>query len=137
VKVPVHLARWPDEPVDAAIAAMYENMLGVLKDSVVGRGDWRLLAPQSATDNQGAQNCVIIQWQNTRKEFDLVTVNLGDHASDCRVKPEWPELSANDWEVRDALGNETRRHHGGDLEAQGLRLELPPHGAQLLKFRPA
>jgi len=29
VRVPVQLGRWPDEPVDAEIQAMYEQMLGV------------------------------------------------------------------------------------------------------------
>jgi hypothetical protein len=33
------------------------------------------------------------------------------------------------------IGAEEGLNHGGDLEAQGLHLKLPRHGAQLLRFQ--
>ncbi len=135
IQVPVQLGRWPKETTDAQILAMYGQMLGVLKDSAVGHGEWKLLRPMGWLDNNTAQNFFVIQWQNSPSEFDLVVVNLASHSSQCRVKLAITGLAAHDWEMRDLLGKDIYQRHGGDLDAQLLYFELPANGAQLFHFK--
>lgn len=134
IQVPVQLGRWPKEATDAELLAMYEQMLRVLKESAVGHGDWKLLRPMGWPDNNSAQNFFVIQWQNSPSEFDLIVINLAAHPSQCRVHPAIKDLAGRDWEMRDLLGKDVFQRHGGDLEGNGLHLDLPAHGAQLFHF---
>lgn len=135
IQTPVHLSRWPDEPVDARISAMYEQLFLVLKDSAVGRGEFQLLAPKPVAEDSDANAFIVVQWQKTSREFELVVVNLSAKAAQCIVHPAIADIAAHDWEAGDQLGTEIFRVHGGDVEGQGVRLGLPAHGAQLLRFR--
>lgn len=135
IQVPVHLGRWPKETTNAEILGMYEQMLRVLKDSAVGHGEWNLLRPMGWPDNNTAQNMIVIQWQNSPAEFDLVVVNLASHSSQCRVQLAIKSLAAHDWEMRDLLGKDIYQRHGGDLEGQPLHFDLPANGAQLFHFK--
>ncbi|HWF19753.1 MAG TPA: alpha-amylase family glycosyl hydrolase [Verrucomicrobiae bacterium] len=134
IQVPVHLARWPNEPIDEKISAMYGQLLSVLKDSAVGRGDFRILQPENLGDLSVAQNFIVIQWQKTRELFEWVVVNLANEHGQCRLQPAIAELAGHNWEMRDLLGTEIKNFHGGDLEGQGIHLALPAYGAQLLRF---
>ena len=137
IQVPVHVARWPREQTDPQILTMYEQLLGTIKDSAVGHGDYHLLRPRDWPDNHTAQHFIIIQWQNSSEQFDLVVVNLDSHPAQCRVFLTVKGLARHDWQVHDLLGEDGYQRHGGDLEAAGLHLELPRNGAQLLRFQVA
>ncbi|HZV36886.1 MAG TPA: alpha-amylase family glycosyl hydrolase [Verrucomicrobiae bacterium] len=134
IRTSVHLSRWPNEPVDAQISAMYKQMLLALKGSAVGHGDFRLLATESSSENLGAENFVVVQWQNAPDEFELVVVNLCERVGECRARPVIKGLGLGNWQMRDLLGSEIGHHHGGDLEGQGIQFALPAHGGQLLHF---
>jgi Alpha amylase, catalytic domain len=137
IQPPVHLSRWPNEPVDAGISAMYGQMLLTLKDSAVGHGDFQLLSPKSLGEDSSVENFIVVQWQKTPEEFELVVVNLAAQSGRCRVQPAIAGLALHNWETRDLLGSEAAHHHGGDLEGQGIHFALPANGAQLLRFRHA
>jgi len=135
IQVPVQLERWPKEPANPEILAMYKQLLGALKNSAVGQGEWKLLRPTGWPDNNTAQHFIVIQWQKSPAEFDLAVVNLADRSGQCRVQPAINGFAAREWEMRDLLGSEVYHRHGGDVEAQGLHLDLPAHGAQLFHFK--
>jgi glycosidase len=138
LQVPVQLGRWPREKADLQVREMYEKFLAVIKESAVGRGEWRILKPQPAWEgNPTAQNFVIVQWWKSAAEFDLVVVNLASHPGQCRVRPETPAPKPHDWEMRDLLGAGTYERDGVGLAREGLHLDLPGDGAQLFRFKPA
>jgi hypothetical protein len=127
--VPVQFARWPDEPPDAQIRSMYQQLFAAFANSAVGRGEWKILG----TD---AENVVIVQWQNSPAQFDLVVVNLAATPARCRVRPDVRELSAHEWQIRDALKGEGFPAGSCEFKAGELLLDLPAHAAQLLHFAP-
>ena len=136
-KLPVQLARCPGEPLQAAIAGIYEQMLSVLPGTAVGQGRGELCHPRSAwPGNPTAQNFVIVQWQRQAPEFDLVVVNLAPHRSQCYAPLNLEHLAAHNWAMTDLLGPERFKRSGDDLQNQGLYLDLPAHGAQLFHFDP-
>ena len=137
VKLPVQLARRPEEPPQPAIAEVYCRMLNVLPKSAVGRGKSRLLEPRPAwPHNPSAQNFVVVQWQLQAPGFDLVVVNLAPHRSQCYAPLTIQSLALHNWSMEDLLGPEKYARSGDDLRSQGLYLDLPPHGAQLFHFCP-
>ncbi len=131
LRVPVQFARWPDEPPDAEIRAWYEQLFAALEDSAVGRGKWKILR------TEGDEGTVIIQWHHSPDHFDLVVVNLSATPAKCHVRPEVRELSAHKWQVRDALEAGTSPAFGGIFQGPELILDLPAHGAKLLRFSTA
>ncbi len=129
LRVPVQFTRWPDEPPDAQIRSMYQQLFAAFANSAVGRGEWKILRTDGG-------DVVIVQWQNSPAQFDLIVVNLAATPIRCRVRPEVQELSAHEWQIRDALGNEGFPAGTWKFQAGELLLELPGNAAQLLRFTP-
>ncbi len=149
VKLPVQLARRPIEPTTPEVATAYEKLFATLQATNVGGGQAELLSPREAwPGNKTAKNFIIVQWREQspanslptasgqQLEFDLVVVNLAKHRSQCYVPLTVPELTENNWAMRDLLGTERYERYGADLAEQGLYLDLPAHGAQLFHFEP-
>ncbi len=137
-RLPVQLLRGPEEPKAAATQALYERLLTTLPATAVGRGQARLLAPRAAwADNPTARNFVLVQWQASPPEFDLVAVNLAPHRSQCFAPLTVPDLAAHEWCLDDPLSQEHYRRDGPDLSRRGLFLDLPAHGACLFHAQPA
>jgi len=137
LKLPVQLGRRPVEAALPEVQEAYEKILTTLKQSVVGQGEVRLLAPRAAWEgNPTAQNFIVVQWQAKAPAFDLVVVNLAGNRSQCYVPLNVPELAEHHWTMSDVLGTERHERVGSDIAQQGLYLDLPPHGAQLFRFQP-
>ena len=137
LKIPVQLARRAEEPSQAEMVNLYEQLLTTLPGTAVGQGRGELSKPRAAwPGNSTAQNFVIVQWQKQAPEFDLVVVNLAPNRSQCYAPLSLEGLAAHNWAMTDLLGEERFKRSGDDLQNQGLYLDLPPHGAQLFHFEP-
>jgi hypothetical protein len=138
IKIPVQLARRPQEPGNAEIRRMYNEMLSNLRASAVGQENCQILAPHPAwPGNPTGQNFILLQWQTQGPEFDLVVVNLAPHRSQCYAPLQLPKSPAENWRLKDLLGQEEYVRYAGDLQAHGLYLDLPGNGAQLFHFEPS
>ena len=137
IKIPVQLVQRPQESVNSEIQNMYDQLLSNLQASVVGQGHCEILVPRPAwPGNPTAQNFILAQWQNERPEFDLVVANLAPHRSQCYAPLRIPNGPAENWRLKDVLGEEQYVRYTGDLRAHGLYLDLPANGAQLFRFEP-
>jgi hypothetical protein len=136
-RVNVHLGRRPVEAPDPEVAAWYERTLAALRRTAVGRGVGRIIQTAPAWgDNPTWQSFVVVQWQGTRADFDLVVVNLASHRSQCYARLEARGLAEHNWQAMDLLGEEVHERRGDDLQRQGLYLDVPAHAAQLFHFGP-
>ncbi len=122
----------------------------------IGRGEFKLLSPEPAwPGNPSFESFIIVQWEFPSDQqgnapaiskkaetprwfhmFTLVVVNLASHQAQCRVRLSVPGLAGVNWELRDLLGGGNFRRDGSGLEHEGLFLDLPGSGAQLLFGRP-
>jgi hypothetical protein len=137
LKLPIQLTRCPEEPAQAEVAAVYEQLLTTLPRTAVGQGRGELSQPRAAwSGNLSAQNFVIVQWQRQAPEFDLVVVNLAPARGQCYAPLKLEHLAEHNWAMTDLLGQERYKRFGDDLQNQGLYLDLPAHGAQLFHFEP-
>jgi Alpha amylase, catalytic domain len=133
LQLPVQLARRAAESPQGDLQRLYEQLLTTLPRTAVGQGRAELCQPRAAwADNPTAQNFVVVQWQRRAPEFDLVVVNLAPHRSQCYVPLTLQPMAEYNWLLKDLLGPEWYKRSGEDLQHQGLYLDLPAHGAQLL-----
>jgi glycosidase len=134
-KVPVQLLRRDHEPANPLIQTFYENLLAVIKSSFVGRGEFALIKPAKAwNENPTAENFVIGKWQMNAAAFDLAVVNLASHPSQCFVFRDDPVVTQKNWVIRDLLNPVTRIVQGNDFHTKGMYLDLPAHGMKLVRF---
>jgi hypothetical protein len=138
ILVPVQLRRCAPEPPQAEIVALYEQLLAVLRESAVGRGEWELLPPRPAwPENSTFQSVVLLQWQAAPEQFELAVINLDAQAAQCYAPLTVESLAGREWALRDLLGVERHVRAGDLLAGEGLFLDVPAHAAQWFQFRPA
>jgi Alpha amylase, catalytic domain len=125
VKLPVFLARRPDEPVDQELLNFYTKLLHAINAPVFHAGEWTLCECSGWSDNQSCQNLIAWTWV---KEDDrrLVIVNLSDADVQARVPVPWVELRGGKWRLSDALSDATYDRDGDEMLAPGLYVELSP-----------
>lgn len=129
VRISMHLARGPKEPVDREIAGFYSVLLGELRDPVVKHGDWQLLNCREAWDgNWTSDSFVAFSWTGASDERRLVVVNYADHQSQCFVELPWVGMEANSWRLRERMGDAVFERQGGELSSHGLYVDLPAWG---------
>lgn len=77
IRVPVQLARRPQEPVDEPIAAFYNDLFERLKSAKVGTGTWQQEPLKSGLFNRGSHHVFAWNWQNDAGKTTVV-VNYSD-----------------------------------------------------------
>jgi hypothetical protein len=128
IHVPVQFLRRPDEPVDPAVASIYDELLPALRQRLVGRGACNLLKPEPLPGNTCAA-VVAIRW-SAACGTDLVMLNLGDEVSRFSVDPGCDPA----WHVSTLLpvpgAGEVSWSNAGVAE-----VALPAYGFTILSFR--
>ena len=86
-RLPVQLARFADEPVDADRAVFYRALLPVLGDPTFAHGDWQLCVVRGSSDS-------VVAWTRTGEHRRwLIAVNVADVAARASVITEWAGLT--------------------------------------------
>ncbi len=134
VKLPVFLARRPDEPADPELQAFYAKLLQTLRAPVFHDGEWSLCECSGWPDNQSCQNLLAWTWV---KDDDrrLVLVNLSEGDVQARVPVPWEELRGGTWGLFDALSGATYDRDGNEMLAPGLYVELGPWECNIFQCR--
>jgi len=74
VKLPVHLGRRVDEPVDEAIALFYDKLWAFIAQKNLAQGEWKLLNPLSRFWRRESQHVLAWEW-TTKTNKVVVAVN--------------------------------------------------------------
>jgi hypothetical protein len=130
----VFLGRYPDEPIDDALAQFYPALFEALGDSTFRHGRWQLCDRSGWPDNQSFQNLVAWSWDGASRW--LIIVNLSDQQATARVTVPWPELAAQSWQLIDPMQDITFQRSGDDLAA-GLFVALDAWHWHLFRVEPS
>jgi len=134
VRLPVFLARRPEEPVDQDLVVFYTHLLQAVNEDVFRNGEWRLCERGGWPDNQSCMNILAWCWVANDTRY-LVVINYADGAAQARVQVPWDELRGKTWRLHDVLTDEYYVRDGGEMRDAGLYVELGPwhfHLFQLL-----
>jgi hypothetical protein len=132
VRLPVFLAKRPDEPVDSELNAFYRHLLKTVNRPVFREGQWSLCDRTGWADNASFQNIVAWSWLKDDERF-LIVVNLSDSPAQARVQVPWAEASGGTWQLFDELSGATYERHGDEMQPPGLYVDLSPWNYHLFE----
>ena len=136
VRLPVFLARRPDEPVDANLQQFYRDLLQAIDQPVFRNGEWRLCERSGWPDNQSFQNIVAWRWSDEH-DFYLIAVNLSDSPAQAQIALGLDQLGGKQWRLSDQLSGAIYDRDGDAMLSPGLYVDLPAWGYYFLRFAAA
>jgi hypothetical protein len=132
VRVPVFLARRPEEALDTELHVFYRKLLAAIDSPVFRDGQWSLCERTGWPDNQSCQDIVAWQWRKDNERY-LIVVNLSDAGAQAEVKIGWDDIAGKTWQLANLLsGAEFER--SGDETASGLYVDLGPWSYHFLRW---
>jgi hypothetical protein len=135
VRLPVFLARRPEEHADHDLTAFCRKLLKAVDREVFRNGAWRLCERSGWPDNQSFLNVLAWCWAKD-DERCLIVINFGQEAAQARVQVTWDELRGKTWRLCDMLSGETYERGGDEMRNAGLYVELKPWGCNVFEVKP-
>jgi hypothetical protein len=134
LRVPVFLARRPQEPLDQACQLFYQKLLAAIHTSVFREGQWALCPCTGWLDNMSCQMLGAWCW-TCEPERRLILVNYHDRNVQARVHVPWDDIKGKSWYLDDALSDASYTRDGSEIQQVGLYVELAAWAGQILSFR--
>jgi hypothetical protein len=131
-RLPVFLARFPDEPADEDLASFYRRLVAAVAGVRVG--EWRMLETRGWPDNPSHRDLLAWSWHDDTPRH-LVVVNFGGRPAQGRVELPWPVLAGRSWQLTDLLDGRIFEREGDELAGSGLYVDLPPWGSHVVTLR--
>ena len=132
VRLPVFLARRPEEPLDADLRRFHTKLIADVADSRMRRGRWQLLHLTGWPDNSTHENLVAWAWEDDDRRH-VEVVNLSPDPAQGRVPLPWPDLRGGTWRLTPVMADgESFDRDGDELAAPGLFVALPGWGSHLV-----
>ena len=123
-RISPHLVRAPEELTDKELEAFYDQLLSVLRNPVLKKGDWQWLDCRPAWDgNESSDAFVAHTWRGSGGERMLIVVNYAPHSSQCYLP--LPEMAGGEWRLRDLMSEAVYDRDGNELQSRGLYLDMP------------
>lgn len=123
VRLPVFLARRPEEQPDPDLRNFYLKLLKALNREVFRTGHWSLCELAGWPENQSFHNLGAWCWTGANERY-LIVVNLSEHTSQALVKIPWFELQNKECWLTDALSQEVYQRDVNDMLNAGLYVDL-------------
>jgi hypothetical protein len=136
VRCPVQLARWPDEPTDARVRALYDAVLRFAAKRVLHDGTWGALDTATAGD-ETFHDILAYHWQ-TSAALAIVVVNFSAAPAQANIPLAYGLLPDGEaFTFDDALTGEGYRWTREALDRTGLYVRLGAGGAHLFSVQSA
>ena len=135
VRLPVFLARRPDEAADRELQDFYTKLLLAINSPVFRAGDWNLCERTGWPDNQSYENVVAWTWNKDEDRY-LIVVNLSDSAAQALIKVACDALRGKQWRLADLLSDGVYERNGDEMLSPGLYVDLQPWGYHFLRLCP-
>jgi alpha amylase-like protein len=133
IKAPVQLGRWPEEPADEAVRALYERALAFSRARVLHEGEWKLLTVSTAGDPSFA-DIIAYRWRSA-DSLAVVVVNLGAATVQAHVAIGQDLFPGGAFDFDDRLTDATYRWTRDALLDRGLYVRLEVGRAHLFHVR--
>ena len=137
VRVPVHLCRGPDVPTDPEVAAFFDKLLLILKDTDAFRnGDWSQIDPLPAWPGNGSsEGFVSYAWARKDEGRYVAVINYSADRGQCYLRLPFPELEGRRLLLTDLMGSEVYHRDGRDLVLRGLYIDQAPWQINVFELR--
>ncbi|GAB4519950.1 MAG: alpha-amylase family glycosyl hydrolase [Anaerolineae bacterium] len=138
MKLPIQIARQPDETPHHALSAFYMRLLRETRHPIYQHGHWHLLDIQPTPDwGVKTHNNVLAYGWEMDGEYRLIVVNITHVWSQAIVRMNaWHGLGGMPVRLRDALNGACHYREGDQLLNGGLYVELEPFQAHIYHVEP-
>jgi glycosidase len=134
-RISPHLGRAPVEPVDAAAAKFYGQLLALLRQPLLREGQWQLLECVPAWEGNWTCDCFeAFAWQGLDAARLLVAVNYAPNQSQAYIRLPFGDLAGHTWRLQDQLGPAIYDRDGHDMGSRGLYVDMLPWQAAAFKL---
>lgn len=139
VKLPVHINRQPDEPLDADLVQFYETLIKEATTAIYRTGQWGMFqcTPISDGDSGGSEHVVAYGWY-LGDDYRLIVLNMsGESVSAIVEMGYWEEiLSPHRWQAKDVLNGASISFNGDEVSELGLPIEMESYDAFVFHLIP-
>jgi hypothetical protein len=133
IRIPVFLARRPEEPVDEPLRSFYHQLLDLVSNWGLREGEWRMGEPSGWPDNSSFHNLLTWCWRGAAEPY-LIVVNFSDTGAQGRVLLPWDDLGGRSWRLQELFTGTVYERDGAEMRDSGLYVELGPWGYHLFRF---
>jgi glycosidase len=131
----VHLGRRFEERPDQDERAVFEDLLGAVAASAIGKGDWQLLdSNRTWAEDDSYLAIFALLWQSPDGRRDLVVVNLAAHQSEANLPVRFQGVAGRAWRLADRLSDADYVRDGSAMCGEGLFVRLYPYEAQIFEM---
>jgi hypothetical protein len=134
VRVPVFLARRPEECADNGLRDFYHALLRSLDTGGYRNGEWRRSDCLGWPDNASHQNLLAWTWTTSDSRL-LVVLNLSSNSAQGLVFNLWPDIGDATWRLCDVVSSAEHIRDGRELLDHGLYVDLPGWGVHCFEWR--
>lgn len=135
VRVPVFLARRPEEQPDEGLLTFYRALLETAASGVVREGVWALATCRAKRDEGSVENPVAWCWRCGERRL-VVVVNLSGDVAHARVRLPWDDVQGAAWWLTDVFSGGQDAWTADPADAI-VAVDLPPWGARVFDMRRA
>ncbi len=136
-KLPVQIARAPEERRHADLEAHYLALLRETENPVYQHGHFYLFQINPVSSRSITHlNLLAYGWTDEKSaDYRLILVNMTEHRSQGRIDlSPWGWLRNRRWQLFDVLSADEYERQGGALTRSGLFGDLEPHESLILRF---
>ncbi len=135
-KLPVQIGRQPDEKVDEALYAFYQQILVETRSGIYQRGSWRLFNLFPAWSSNPTYDNLIAHGWTEGDDHRLIIVNLTNVHSQALINlSAWHGISGHQWQVDDTLNGYSYVRNGDEMIRPGLFVDLQPFQSHIFRFQ--
>jgi hypothetical protein len=138
IKIPVQLARRPNEPVNLQLQLFFRKLLPCVSAPAFQKGECRLLHGKAAWhDNPTWRNFLAFWWHERSAGTRFVVVNYAPQNSQCYIEMNLDGVDGSRIEFHDLLGDATYVRERETLLSKGMYFDLSPYGLHIFEVIPA
>jgi len=133
-KLPVQLGREPKEEINEEVKIFYNKLLKITKNEIFSNGEFTLLTPTQAWDDNDTHNDILAWMWNYKNHHRLVIVNYSAIVSVCRIRidSQFPQENIT---FNDLLNDKKYIRLANEIKEKGLYIQLESFECHIFSFR--
>lgn len=132
IRLPVQLAREPEEPLDDELARFYGRLLEICDAPAFHEGEWAIMdVGQAWHGSRSNANLLAWRWRHSDR-LKVVVVNYSAEPSQGRLRLLLPPEVSGPIAFHDELNDEEYIRNPDEIRREGLYVELGPWRAHIL-----
>ena len=136
IKLPVQIARQPDEPENQELKQFYRWLMQEKQALIYERGNWKAFGRHDVSEGNNTHHHLFIHGWRYRSEHRLIVLNFGSVTAKGMIEVRgWRHIGHYNWEIRDELNNDITYHSGDVLAEYGMFVEVEPYGIRFYDLR--